>query len=149
MSGGGNAARLAVMHVWIGLDNPAGPFTTENARLPFARAGLELPADAPADAVRAVALGYGAEAFYRSALGRHWSGDPAARDRAMAKLALVGTRVRALVDACRGRPVEVGTLARWWNELWTEIGIGEPSAAAVVRALGFGSETATHRVGAH
>ena len=149
MSGGGTAARLAVMHAWIGLDNPAGPLTTDNPRLPFARAGLELPAHAPADAVRAVALGYGAEAFYRSALSRQWSGDPAARDRAMAKLALVGTRVRALVDSSRGQPVDVGALARWWNELWTEIGVREPSAATVVRALGFSSETAAHRVGAH
>ena len=52
----GAGLRLAVMHAWIGLTNPAGMFATDNWALPFARVGIPAPPNASPRAARAVAL---------------------------------------------------------------------------------------------
>ena len=51
----GGGPRLAVMHAWVWLPNPAGTFATDNWALPFARLGLPAPPNA-SRAARAVAL---------------------------------------------------------------------------------------------
>ena len=62
--------RLAVLHVWMWAENPAGLFATDNWSLPFRRLGLAAPASmtpAARDAARALSLsvGDGAEYFRR------------------------------------------------------------------------------------
>ena len=57
--------RVAVLHVWTGLDNPAGPFATDNWALPFARLGLPAPVVAPsAEVAHGLALAAGGEPYY-------------------------------------------------------------------------------------
>lgn len=63
-----DGTRLAVLHAWVGVPNPAGLFTTENWALPFARLGLPAPAPIPVGAARALSLATGAEDYY-TALG--------------------------------------------------------------------------------
>lgn len=56
---------VAVLHVWTGLDNPDGPFATDNWALPYVRLGLTPPAAAPAvEIAHAVALAAGGERYY-------------------------------------------------------------------------------------
>lgn len=62
--------RLAVLHVWLWAENPAGLFATDNWSLPFRRLGLSTPASMTAvtrDAARALSLtaGDGTEYFRR------------------------------------------------------------------------------------
>lgn len=57
--------RVAVLHVWAWLDNPAGPFATDNWALAFARLGLEVPRAQPsAEVVHGLSLGAGGEPYY-------------------------------------------------------------------------------------
>jgi hypothetical protein len=51
--------RIAVLHAWIWLDNPDGLLATDNWALPYARLGYPVPAGAPHEAARAVALAAG------------------------------------------------------------------------------------------
>jgi hypothetical protein len=46
--------RLGIMHLWTGVENPAGPWTADNWALPFIRAGVR-PVQS-VDAARALAL---------------------------------------------------------------------------------------------
>jgi hypothetical protein len=46
--------RLGIMHLWTGVENPAGPWTADNWALPFIRAGVR-PVQSD-DAARALAL---------------------------------------------------------------------------------------------
>jgi hypothetical protein len=62
-----NGSRLAMLHVWAWLPNPAGAFRADNWALPFVRAGLAAPTEDPgAVAGRAISLVSGGDAFYTS-----------------------------------------------------------------------------------
>ncbi|MGH2607939.1 MAG: hypothetical protein ACRDHF_02515, partial [Tepidiformaceae bacterium] len=62
------APRLAVLHAWIWLDNPAGVFRTDNWSLPFARVGLEAPPGVTRGAAEAMALAAPGGEAYMAAL---------------------------------------------------------------------------------
>lgn len=72
LGGETDGLRLAVMHAWVGLPNPAGMFATDNWALPFARLGIPAPPNASPRAARAVALVTCAPYFARlfSAVGQ-------------------------------------------------------------------------------
>ncbi len=72
-----DGTRLAVLHAWVGVPNPAGPFTTENWALPFARLGFPAPDPIPVGAARALSLAAGAKDYY-SALATSAGGNSAA-----------------------------------------------------------------------
>jgi hypothetical protein len=55
--------RIAVLHAWVWLENPAGVFTTDNWALPFARFGLAPPPGVPEASARAAALAGGGDAY--------------------------------------------------------------------------------------
>jgi len=61
----GAGPRIAVLHAWVWLENPAGLFATNNWALPYARLGLAAPArDAePSEATLAAALASGGESY--------------------------------------------------------------------------------------
>lgn len=60
--------RLAILHVWTLLPNPAGDFAAENWSLPFARLNLNTPASVPEAAGRALSLLSGGDDFYSNLL---------------------------------------------------------------------------------
>ena len=130
-------ARIAVLHAWIWLGNPGGPFATDNPALPFARAGLA-PAAAPAPALRALALAYGGVPFYAEAAARVSAPGAASREKITRLLDDAAGRARAAIAAQpAGLP---GTeLAALWNDLWEDIAAVEPRAA-YARDLGFAAE---------
>ncbi|MGI8548435.1 MAG: hypothetical protein ACR2M1_14095 [Gemmatimonadaceae bacterium] len=56
--------RLAILHAWTGVVNPAGIFAAENWALPFARLRLATPMPLPLGAARALSLLTGGREYY-------------------------------------------------------------------------------------
>lgn len=99
-------AGVAVLHAWIAVPNPAGPFASDNWALPFVTAGLDPPPALEPDAARGLALARFA-AFFAEQDGR----DPAALERA-------GDAVRRWLGARADGPLsaaELHWLARAWR----------------------------------
>lgn len=88
--------RLAILHVWTGLHNPAGPFSAENWALPFARLGLVAPATISEAAARALSLAAGQVEFYANMLDGEL---PASRGILRASLDQTAERARSIVVA--------------------------------------------------
>lgn len=61
--------RLAILHVWSGIDNPAGVFATDNWALPFVRVGLAVPERLPLGAARSLSLLSGGADYFAMLLG--------------------------------------------------------------------------------
>lgn len=61
--------RLAILHAWTGVSNPAGIFEAENWALPFARLGLTISTSFPTGAARALSLLTGGEEYYVALAG--------------------------------------------------------------------------------
>jgi hypothetical protein len=121
--------RVAVLHVWVWLDNPAGPFVPVNWALPYVRAGLE-PRSATDETAKALSLGDGGAGFWESALTRALDATPAEADAVHTVLAAYSDTVAAW----RARRPSGLTLAddeaAWLDALWGR------ARAAVRGALG-------------
>jgi hypothetical protein len=66
---GERGPRVAVFHAWVGIENPAGTFATENWALPWVRLELGPPLRTNVDASRAAALAAGMVGFYAVSWG--------------------------------------------------------------------------------
>ena len=62
----GDGVRLAVLHVWVWLDNPDGLCASDNWALPYVRAGVTPAGEPDPNAARALALVTGARPYYRA-----------------------------------------------------------------------------------
>jgi hypothetical protein len=116
------APRLAMLHVWAWVPNPAGAFRSDNWALPFVRAGLAAPVEDPgAVAGRVVSLVSGGDAFYVRVF-ENLSG--ATRSDSVAIVnAMAGARAAAAawVSAHHGRAAnseDLGYLRGIWAEMW-------------------------------
>ena len=126
-----------MLHAWVWLDNPDGPFATDNRALPFARAGLaQEPASAAA--LRALALAYGAVPFYAEAAARVSDPGDTTREEITRLLDGAAARARTAV-AAHPDGLPRTELAALWKDLWEEIAALEPRAA-YARDLGFAAE---------
>lgn len=114
--------RLAVLHLWTEVNNPAGASVTDNWTLPYVRVGLAAPSGAPVGASRALSLLSGASAYW-SGLARS-SAAPSEEDQERIDAALA-----ACADGVRGwwarrapgaplEPAEVARLDAMWAETW-------------------------------
>ena len=111
------ATRLAILHVWTLLPNPAGPFGAENWSLPFARLHMEPPAIFPEAAARTLSLASGSAAFYSNLLESALpSGDNAEWRTALAEAA---ARAAAIVaernTSLTLSPSELDALEKTWR----------------------------------
>jgi hypothetical protein len=106
--------RLAILHVWTELPNPAGTFATDNWSLPFATVGLRAPAAIPENAARALSLATGAAGYYLTVLDLRDS----ERFLVSARLKEVEQRVQRMVAAARAegelRPDDLVALEAMW-----------------------------------
>jgi len=119
----GQGPRVAVLHVWVGLENPDGRFASDNWALPYARRGLRAAPEAPRATARALALA--ASDGYLDELVRV-VGRPDSVEAA--GLAAIVRRARRdvlalLADSAGGRraaldPVAQRRLAGAWEDLW-------------------------------
>lgn len=113
-------ARLAMLHAWVWLENPAGPFAKENWALPFARAGFAPPTREERQAGRALSLATHAE-YYKSLLDRFQALGADERSSVAALVQEYGRRVENFVVAQQGAALDdenLAQLAGWWSELW-------------------------------
>lgn len=110
------STRLAILHVWSELSNPAGTFVTDNWALPFASLGLRAPAAIPVNAARALSLASGAADYYVTLLDLHGE----EQDIVRAGLKEVEQRGRAMVTAARAvgelSAGDLGALDAMWLE---------------------------------
>jgi hypothetical protein len=133
---GGAAPRVAILHAWAWVPNPAGPFVTDNAALPFVRHGLRPTAGADPRLVAALALAAG-EADYYELMSRPDDGGSIDDSVARAVLARHAAAALALVRGA-GDSLDVGTrtalLARW-RLLWQDVAHAIPERAGAARRL--------------
>jgi hypothetical protein len=125
---------LAIVHVWIWLENPAGVFATDNWALPCARLGYVAPPGLGTDPGRALALGAGAGLYFKEmvrVVGRPDSAEQARLDTVWDEGA---AEVAARVGRGTGRtPLprsEIPWLAAAWHRVWARVLAG---ASAPVR----------------
>jgi hypothetical protein len=104
-------AGVAVLHVWIYAENPAGRFASDNWALPFVTAGLDPPATAAPAAARGLSLGRSA-AFYAEQQGGHRTA-----------LEANGAVVRRWLASRTAGPVTATELA-WLERVWSEAAAG-------------------------
>ena len=127
--------RLAILHVWTQLPNPAGHFAAENWALPFARLRLEPPPAIPEAAARALSLVSGSEAFYASLLESEPSSAP--RDEWRAALAAATDSARSIVSARDAKHAlsreQISALEKTWTRFAARISERSP---ALGRRLG-------------
>lgn len=121
----GERPRLAMVHAWIWLDNPAGTFAADNWAIPYLRLGLEAPPGAPPAAAKALSLlGAGAD-YYEQVVAR--AADLSAQDRTAVRDVFTRTRraVARVLEASSGgtlTPGEVDRVGALWREAWTALG---------------------------
>jgi len=127
--------RLAILHVWTLLPNPAGHFAAENWALPFARLHLETPPAIPEAAARALSLVSGSEEFYASLLESELSSAPG--DEWRPALAAATASARAIVSARDAKDAlsreQISALEKTWTRFAARLAERSP---ALARRLG-------------
>ena len=108
--------RLAILHVWTAVPNPAGLFAAENWALPFVRLGLRVPADFPIGASRALSLLSGGRRYFLEVAGSDGA-DINAADAALSDCAVTAARIVAQVRTA-SRALNDGDL-HLLDEAWT------------------------------
>lgn len=136
--------RIAVMHAWIGVDNPAGVWTSENWGLPYVRAGLRSAAGPGGADARGLSLVDGAD-YYQRAMASVGALDEREREHAQRVVHARAGRVRSLIaGGARDTtsppailaPREVHALAAEWDGMWADVLGGlRPESAVRLRPL--------------
>jgi hypothetical protein len=134
--------RLAVLHAWLFVDNPAGTFVTDNWALPYVRLGVPVPGSPPADATRALALIGGTLPYYLALAERAMAAEVGGSERARAVIERHRDTVAAWWAVRRAgaplTPSDLDALASMWRACWTDLATATraETAAAVQRIAG-------------
>lgn len=124
-AGPAGGPRVAVLHAWVWLDNPAGLFATDNWTLPWYRLGIAAPHESagPSPAGSAVAVAAGGESYFLT-LVRLRNGLSSDRvQQVEAILARYGKEWRGRLAGIAERqlPAPVAELAEGWSRLAAEL----------------------------
>lgn len=126
--------RVAVLHAWTRIDNPAGVFSAENWAIPFVRLRLAVPEAFPESAARALSLLSGGKSFFLDLAGPAAGPDVArALDECAIAVELIASRARS-GDRVLTRD-EVGGLDRAWTHAMTVIAVRHAAAARRLEGL--------------
>jgi len=121
----GGGPRVAVVHAWIWLDNPAGLFETDNWALPFARLGLAAPAGISADAGRGLSLAAGGTRYFATLIRISGRPDSAEQARLAGILDSAGAALASLVrsgaSASAVSSTQVESYAAVWRRVWAAV----------------------------
>ena len=133
-----SGTRLAILHAWVGVPNPAGLFAAENWALPFVRLGLPVPESFPTGASRALSLLAGGTRYYLD-LTRDYVGNASAIAAALADCASAAAMIVSHARA-ESRPLSGDELRRL-DEAWTEAlnHVGTASSPETVKKLNGGA----------
>lgn len=116
--GSGEApTRLAILHVWSGIENPDGIFATDNWALPFVRAGVAVPNRLPLAASRAIALVSGGADYFAMLLGEERGRDPDVLRLLSAATQEAKLTVESAAASSALTPGQVDRLERVWAKL--------------------------------
>ena len=131
--------RLAVLHAWLWLPNPAGVFVTDNWSLPGARLGLSVPDATPRDALHALALATDEDGYLlltlRTGLGLS-PNEETAVSQVLARQRMLAMREASAAHRTRRfAPGQANRLATLWSATWTELERALPRKAQQLRAL--------------
>ncbi len=114
--------RIAMLHAWVWLDNPAGLFQSDNWRLPFERLHLTPVAAAiPSGAARALSLLTRGDAYHETAFAQ--IGGANGTDSVAIRGAIIRARARAdsVVKSRRDVDGMIVGLADVWQAMWAEM----------------------------
>jgi hypothetical protein len=120
----GDAPRLAMLHAWIWLANPAGMFAADNWALPYFRLGIEPAQDAPDTAARALSLASGGAEYFSASVRAAVPLTSAERNKVDAAFARSRVAVETLLrgpSIATLTPFEQQNLSAVWTGLWKEI----------------------------
>lgn len=129
-------ATVAVLHAWLGIENPVGVFATDNWALPWARLGLAPPPEAAADedASRMLALATGGDRYFAALVrlvGAPDSAEQALVASALARGAVMARAAAAALAPDAITPEATRRLAAAWRTLWTDaLAALDPTARA-------------------
>src|SRR5262245_32888373 len=104
--------RIAMLHAWIWTRNPAGVFAADNWAIPYIRAGLVPPENAPRSAAAALSLLNGGIEYFTATVDAVAS--PSAKQRVAINAAFA--RARSIVE----RDVRESRIAGL-SEIWTRL----------------------------
>jgi len=131
--------RMAMLHVWLFVDNPDGLLSPDNWSLPYVRLGLPVPESVRPDAARALSLVSGGVDYYAGIAGRLSRMDAA--EQAVVRLHLETCRLEVdmlLADGDATTLTGVGRLAELWRAAWAGIArdLDARHQATVIRVAG-------------
>jgi hypothetical protein len=122
--GAATGARLAMLHAWVWLENPAGLWVADNWALPFVRAGLPPPADAGATAGRAMSLVSGGDRYFTALIEAKVRASSADSTVIRESVSTAARAVRDIFDAHLAGPVaadELSALRTIWRAMWASM----------------------------
>jgi hypothetical protein len=131
--------RLSVLHAWIWIANPAGPFVTDNWALPSLRVGIAHAPATPRDALRALALATDEDRYLLLTLRTGL--DLTAAEEAAALATLSEQRAHAMREvaevsrASQLTPESSARLVARWAATWTALERALPRRVAQLRIL--------------
>ena len=113
---------VAVLHAWVPVANPAGPFVAENWALPFLRAGLVVPAEFSIPSARALALGTGTGALSHciAQFRRHAHPDGTTDSAVVNAFTVAHDTVAGWLARRDGSSLSAGEL-RWLDGVWQHV----------------------------
>ena len=121
--------RVAILHAWIGIDNPSGVWVADNWALPFARAGLRAD-NASVAAARAMSLtAPGAIAYYERVIASAAGRDSVVLGRVRTILSDAAAEATTVRGASSGQlsESELAQLSDLWTRVWAQVTNGPPS----------------------
>lgn len=117
--------RVAILHAWVWLDNPAGLFATDNWAVPFARLGFAAPEGVSAAAGRGAALAAGGVRYFATlvrVVGRPDSAEQTKLDTLLAtEAALVSGKLGRGTGSTALSAAQVTYLEAAWERTWNAL----------------------------
>jgi hypothetical protein len=117
--------RIAVLHAWIWLENPAGLFATDNWALPWHRLGIPAPPESngPSPAGMAAALASGGEPYFLTLLRLRngLTSEMADQVAQVMERHVRSWRERLGIVADQGLPPPLGELTTAWSAFEAEL----------------------------
>lgn len=117
-----STARVAMLHVWTPVANPDGVYAADNWALSYARLSLDVPASAPVEAAKSLALLSGSR-YFEDVIDTATQASQSDHVRRIVRAA--ATRASEQVSRLSGRRLlsaaELDGLASIWREMWISI----------------------------
>ena len=116
--------RLSMLHLWVPLANPAGPFEPNNWMLPFLRAGLEPPPAPPTLAAMGASLAEDTSDYYRQLLRSVGEMDEDEERAVDGTVDRISASLGGWIAEHRGQPLsrdDLRELEGFWHSFWDEL----------------------------